>query len=99
MGLIIAAGNTKPAFPYDYYYGVRIKTTVAATTLERIGRPELHTSLPVQSKMRRCVLRDNGTVAYYLLATDSTKRDTGRRQPYRGRRSSNGRNSQALPKV
>lgn len=77
MGLIIAAGNTKPAFPYDYYYGVRIKTTVAATTLERIGRPELHTSLPVQSKMRRCVLRDNGTVAYYLHATDSTKRDTG----------------------
>lgn len=77
MGLIIAAGNTKPAFPYDYYYGVRIKTTVAATTLERIGRPELHTSLPVQSKMRRCVLKDDGTVAYYLHATDSTKRDTG----------------------
>lgn len=77
MGLIIAAGNTKPAFPYDYYYGVRIKTTVAATTLERVGRPELHTSLPIQSKMRRCVLRDNGTVNYYLHATDSTKRDTG----------------------
>lgn len=77
MGLIIAAGNTKPVFPYDYYYGVRIKTTVAATTLERVGRPELHTSLPVQSKMRRCVLKDDGTVAYYLHATDSTKRDTG----------------------
>lgn len=77
MGLIIAAGNTKPVFPYDYYYGVRIKTTVAATTLERVGRPELHTSLPVQSKMRRCVLKDDGTVAYYLHATGSTKRDTG----------------------
>ncbi len=77
MGLIIAAGNTKPVFPYDYYYGVRIKTTVASTTLERIGRPELHTSLPVQSKMRRCVLKDDGTVAYYLHPTDSTKRDTG----------------------
>lgn len=77
MGLIIAAGNTKPVFPYDYYYGVRIKSNVAATTLERIGRPELHTSLPVQSKMRRCVLNDNGTVNYYLHPTDSTKRDTG----------------------
>ena len=77
MSLIIGAGNTKPTMPYDYYYGVRIKTTVAATTLERIGRPELHTSLPVQSKMRRCVLKDDGTVAYYLHATDSTKRDTG----------------------
>ena len=27
--------------------------------------------------MRRCILRDNGTVAYYLHANDSTKRDTG----------------------
>ena len=29
MGLIIAAGNTKPAFPYDYYYGVKINVNVA----------------------------------------------------------------------
>lgn len=77
MGLIIGIGDTTPKFPYDYYYGVRIKQTVAATTLERVGRPELHTSLPIQSKMRRCVLRDNGTVAYYLHPTDSTKRDNG----------------------
>ena len=77
MGLIIGIGDTTPKFPYDYYYGVRIKQTVAATTVERVGRPELHTSLPIQSKMRRCVLRDNGTVAYYLHPTDSTKRDTG----------------------
>lgn len=51
MGLIIGIGDTTPKFPYDYYYGVRIKQTVAATTLERIGRTELHTSLPIQSKM------------------------------------------------
>lgn len=80
MGLIIGIGDTTPKFPYDYYYGVRIKQTVAATTLERIGRPELHTSLPIQSRMRRCVLRDNGTVAYYLHPTDSTKRDNGARR-------------------
>ena len=46
MGLIIAAGNTKPAFPYDYYYGVKINVNVADTKLERVGRPELHVSLP-----------------------------------------------------
>ena len=40
MGLIIAAGNTKPAFPYDYYYGVKINVNVADTKLERVGRPE-----------------------------------------------------------
>ena len=77
MGLIIGAGNTKPVFPYDYYYGVRIKTTVADTVLERVGRAELHASLPVQSGMRRCLLDDEGNVVTYLHATDSTKTDTG----------------------
>lgn len=77
MGLIIAAGNTKPVFPYDYYYGVKINLAVADPTVERVGRPELHTSLPIQSKMRRCLLKDNGDVNYYLHPTDSTKKDTG----------------------
>ena len=77
MGLIIGVGNTKPTFPYDYYYGVKINTNVADTTLERVGRSELHASLPVQSRMRRCLLNDEGTVVTYLHATDSTKTDTG----------------------
>lgn len=77
MGLIIGAGNTKPAFPYDYYYGVKIPLAVVDPAVERIGRQELHASLPVQSKMRRCLLKDDGTVNYYLSATDSTKTDTG----------------------
>lgn len=77
MGLVIGVGNTKPTFPYDYYYGVKINTNVADTTLERVGRSELHASLPVQSRMRRCLLNDEGTVVTYLHATDSTKTDTG----------------------
>lgn len=79
MGLIIAAGNTKPAFPYDYYYGVRISVNpaVADPVLTRVGRPELHVNLPIQSRMRRCLLDDNGNVTAYLNANDSTKTDTG----------------------
>ena len=77
MGLIIAAGNTKPVFPYDYYYGVKIKLSVGDPAVERVGRTELHQSLPIQSRMRRCILKDNGTVNYYLHPTDSTKKDTG----------------------
>lgn len=77
MGLLIGVGNTKPTFPYDYYYGIEWDSTVASSACIRIGRPELHVSLPIQSRMRRCILRDNGTVAYYLHANDSTKRDTG----------------------
>jgi len=77
MGLIIGVGDNKPSFPYDYYYGVKINTTVADPALERVGRAELHVSLPVQSKMRRCLLNDSGEVVYYLHPTDSSKRDTG----------------------
>ena len=77
MGLIIGVGNTKPTFPYDYYYGVKINTTVRDTVLERVGRSELHVSLPIQSMMRRCLLSDAGEVITYLHATDSTKMDTG----------------------
>lgn len=77
MGLIIAAGNTKPVFPYDYYYGVKINLAVADAPVERVGRTELHQSLPIQSRMRRCILNDDGTVNYYLHPTDSTKKDSG----------------------
>lgn len=77
MGLIIGVGNTKPTFPYDYYYGIEWDSNVANPACTRIGRPELHVSLPVQSGMRRCILKDDGTVNYYLHATDSTKRDNG----------------------
>lgn len=77
MGLIIAAGNTKPAFPYDYYYGVKINTAVADPKLERVGRSELHANLPIQSLMRRCLLSDEGEVVTYLDANNSTKTDTG----------------------
>jgi hypothetical protein len=66
-----------PQFPYNYYYGVEIDTVVANPKLTRIGRPELHVSLPIQSRMRRCLLKDDGTVNYYLHANDSALRDTG----------------------
>lgn len=77
MGLIIAAGNTKPVFPYDYYYGVKINLAVADAPVERVGRSELHQSLPIQSRMRRCILNDDGSVNYYLHPTDSAKKDSG----------------------
>lgn len=77
MGLLIGVGVTKPQFPYDYYYGIQWDTNVADSSCTRIGRVDLHAALPVQSLMRRCILKDNGTVNYYLHATDSTLRDNG----------------------
>lgn len=75
MGLLIGIGNTKPTFAYDYYYGVEWDRTTSNPDCTRIGKAELHQTLPCQSKMRRCILKDDGTVNYYLHANDSTKRD------------------------
>ena len=66
MGLLIGVGNTMPTFAYDHYYGVEWDITVSNPVPKRIGKDELHKSLPVQSGMRRCLLRDNGTVNYYF---------------------------------
>lgn len=77
MGLLIGVGNTQPAFAYDYYYGIEWDVTVSNPTPTRVGKAELHKSLPVQSKMRRCLLKDDGSVNYYLHANDSSKRDNG----------------------
>ncbi|ERI85106.1 hypothetical protein HMPREF1981_01993 [Bacteroides pyogenes F0041] len=75
MGIVLGIGQTRPQTPYDYFYGIEWDVTVSNPKPTRIGKMELHASLPVQSLMRRCVLRDNGTIAYYLHANDSTKRD------------------------
>lgn len=77
MGLLIGVGGTKPSFPYDYYYGIEWDITVSNKKPTRIGKMELHQSLPLQTMMRRCILKDDGTVNYYLHANDSTKRDNG----------------------
>ncbi len=58
-------------------YGIEWDITVSNPKCTRIGNMELHRSLPIQSKMRRCLLLDNGDVNYYLDANDSTKKEDG----------------------
>ena len=77
MGLVIGIGDAKPKFAYDYYYGIEWDAAVSNPNPTRIGKDELHQSLPLQCLMRRCILKDDGTVNYYLHANDSTKRDNG----------------------
>jgi hypothetical protein len=77
MGLLIGVGNTKPTFPYDYYYGIEWDASAASSACTRIGRTELHQTLPIQSKMRRCILNDSGVVVTYLNANNSTLTDSG----------------------
>lgn len=80
MGLLIGIGhnsNPNPPTPSNSYYGVEWDTSVANPEITRIGEMTLHASLPIQSGMRRCLLKDDGTVNYYLHATDSTKKADG----------------------
>ena len=61
-------------------YGVEWDTTLGTTALTRVGKMSLHnatTGLPVQSKMRRCLLLDNGTVNYYLNPNNSNQKADG----------------------
>ena len=58
-----------------YYYGITWDTEVSGT--KRIGNFALHNTLPLQSRMRRCLLDDDGNVITYLNSDDSTKLPDG----------------------
>lgn len=75
--------STKGWTPEDYmkaiedlnagsYYGIEFDVTVANPICTRIGDLELHKTLPVHSKMRGCLLADDGTVVKYLNSADWT---------------------------
>ena len=64
----------------DDWYG--IMWTSENTTPVRIGNMNLHRSLPIQSKMRRCMLSDDGSVYGYISKTDYTKFEDGRAVDY-----------------
>ena len=51
-------------------YGIEFDTTVSSPTCTRIGNMDRHKSLPVQSKMRGCLLDDDGNVIKYLNSED-----------------------------
>ncbi len=61
-------------------YGVEWDINDATTVLTRVGPSQLHNAisgLPVQNKMRRCLLLDNGTVNYYLNPNNSNEKLDG----------------------
>lgn len=50
----------------EAYYGVEWDTAVSASAMTRLGRLDLHQTLPVQSRMKGCLLSDAGVVNKYL---------------------------------
>ena len=61
-------------------YGIEFDTAISSPTCTRIGNMALHNSLPIQSRMRGCLLDDNGKVVEYLNPTSWLQHDrTGAR--------------------
>ena len=53
-------------------YGVQFDATIASPTCERVGNVALHKTLPIQNRMKGCLLDDNGKVVEYLDPRDWT---------------------------
>ncbi len=69
--------NTEGEIYLNKVYGIEWDTTVSDPSCTRIGDMSLHKSLPIQSKMKACLLNDNGTVNYYLNPNDWSKKLDG----------------------
>lgn len=51
-------------------YGVEVDVTVAGSGFTRIGNPALHRSLPIQNRMRSCIMSEAGDIIEYLNPSD-----------------------------
>lgn len=58
-------------------YGVRWDMTTGAVTCTRVGNLTNHVLLPIQNKMRRCLLDDAGNVLSYLKSDNSALKTDG----------------------
>lgn len=63
--------------PTHYWYGVEYNVNSSNPEVTRIGSLDLLRECPIQNGMRRCVLKDNGEVNYYLHDKDTTLTETG----------------------
>lgn len=73
----VAVVTVSDSLRYSDWYGVEVDTTVLNPVLPRIGSTTLHKSVPIQAGMKRCLQNDDGTVNYYLDASDSTIKEDG----------------------
>lgn len=67
-----ALASLLPYLEDECSYGVEYDTSVSSPTCKRIGNINLHKSLPIQSKMKGCLLDDDGNVVEYLNPKDWT---------------------------
>ena len=75
-----ALATLLPYLEEECSYGIEFDTTISSPSCTRIGNVSLHKTLPIQSRMRGCLLDDDGKVVEYLDPSDWTGNDrTGQR--------------------
>lgn len=62
-----------PDLEERYAYGVEWDTASSSPDGVRVGNIQLHRELPIQSKMRRCILDNNGGVLRYIYDSKETQ--------------------------
>ena len=67
-----ALGTLLPYLEEECSYGIQFDTAISSSTCTRVGNVALHKSLPIQSRMKGCLLDDNGKVVEYLDPRDWT---------------------------
>lgn len=67
-----ALASLIPYMESECSYGIEYDTSVSTPTCTRIGNIELHKTLPIQGRMKGCLLDDNGKVVEYLDPKDWT---------------------------
>ena len=61
-----------PYVEQEAAYGIEFDTSVSSPTCTRIGSSDLHKLVPIQNRMKGCLLDDNGNVVEYLMPSDWT---------------------------
>lgn len=61
-----------PDLEERYAYGVEWDTASSSPDGVRVGNMQLHRELPVQSRMRRCMIDNNGGILSYVTGSDET---------------------------
>lgn len=67
-----ALASLLPYVEEDCSYGIEFDTSVSSPSCTRVGNLAMHKSVPIQSRMRGCLLDDSGKVVEYLDPRDWT---------------------------
>lgn len=66
------AWEDTPDIEERYAYGVEWDMASSSPDGKRVGNMQLHRELPVQSKMRRCMIDNNGGILSYVTGSNET---------------------------